>query len=89
VLIEGNTAGLPVTVRPMESSRNVRLVLAGECAPGDVLVVTVDGTVQVLPTDAGTFRPVAIAEESGLAGSWVLARPAALGVVVNEGDLGV
>jgi hypothetical protein len=35
----------------------------------------------VLPEDAGTYRAVAIAEEKGVAGQLVLARPANLGLI--------
>ena len=89
VLTEGGAAGALVTVRPLEAGRNVRLVLDGTCEPGDVLVAMVGGKVQALPTDAGTYRPVAVAEEAGAAGQWVLGRPLAIGEITVDGDLGV
>ena len=88
VLVEGGASGANVSVRPLEPGRNVRLVLLGECAPGDVLVladtsVEADrGKVRALPADAGTYRGLAVAEETGVEGQWVLARPAAVGAIV-------
>ena len=95
VVLEGAAAEVNAAVRPLEPGRNIRLVLAGTCEPGDVLVLA-DGTVEadrgkvrVLPEDAGSYRQVAIAEESGVEGSWVLARPVAAVVITIDGDLGV
>ena len=71
-----NTAALPLS-----PERNVRLKLNGTCAPGDVLVL--DGTdlgkVKKLPTAAGTYRGIAIAEEVGADEQLVKARPAMIG----------
>ena len=74
-----NTAALPLS-----PDRNVRLKLSGTCVPGDVLVLatpngTVDGMVKVLPAVGGTYRGIAIAEESGVDGQLVKARPAMIG----------
>jgi len=91
VLTEGAVAQANVSVRPLESGRNVRLILAGDCEPGNVLVladtdVEADrGKVRAVPAEAGTYRGLAVAEESGVDGQWVLARPATLGVIEIEG----
>jgi hypothetical protein len=88
VVIEGGAALSLVSVRPLDPGRNVRLVLSGTCLPGDVLVlgdVTAEadrGKVRALPTAAGTYRGLAIAEEAGVDGQLVLARPAMVGNVV-------
>ncbi len=85
LLIEGGADGTRVSVQPMQAERNVRLVLKGTCNPGDVLVLADVGTaadrgkVRVLPTEAGTYRGLAVAEEAGVDGQLVLARPASLG----------
>ena len=85
VLIEEGEDAALVSVRPLEAGRNVRLKLKGACNPGDVLVLAdvataADaGKVRALPTAAGTYRGLAIAEESGVDGQLVLARPASIG----------
>jgi hypothetical protein len=86
-VIEGAADGAQVSVRPVEAERNVRLVLKGTCNPGDVLVLAAiagsdAGMVRALPEDAGTYRGLAIAEEAGVDGQLVLARPAMLGDIV-------
>ena len=74
-----------VSLRPIEAGRNIRVKLDGTCNPGDVLVladvaVAADkGKVRALPEDAGTYRGLAIAEESGVDGQLVLCRPALIG----------
>jgi hypothetical protein len=56
--------------------------------PGDVLVLadcTLEadrGKVRALPTAAGTYRGLALAEEAGVDGQLVLARPAMIGNIV-------
>ena len=84
LILEGAADGSNVSIAPLEAGRHVRLLLAGTCNPGDVLVLaaingTDDGKVRTLPTAAGTYRGLAIAEESGVAGQHVKARPAAIG----------
>ena len=71
-----NTAALPLS-----PERNVRLKLNGTCVPGDVLVLddTDLGKVKKLPTAAGTYRGIAIAEEVGADEQLVKARPAMIG----------
>jgi len=91
-VIEGAADAVNVTVRPVQADRNVRLVLDGTCNPGDVLVLADVGTaadkgkVRALPTDAGTYRGLAIAEEAGVDGQLVLARPAMVGEIVVSGE---
>jgi hypothetical protein len=91
VLIEGGADASLVSVRPIEANRNVRLVLKGTCNPGDVLVLADvataadKGAVRVLPTAAGTYRGLAIAEKAGVDGQLVLARPAMIGNIVIAG----
>ncbi|MDD5706465.1 MAG: hypothetical protein PHR35_11095 [Kiritimatiellae bacterium] len=88
LVIEANTDAKLVSVRPVQAERNVRLVLKGTCNPGDVLVLADPGTaadkgkVRALPAVAGTYRGLAIAEEAGVDGQLVLARPAMLGNIV-------
>lgn len=88
LLIEGGADAANVSVRPVEAGRNVRLVLSGTCNPGDVLVLADVGTaadkgkVRALPTAAGTYRGLAVAEEAGVDGQLVLARPAMVGSIV-------
>ena len=85
VLLEGGADAALVSVRPIEVGRNVRVTLKGTCNPGDVLVLADVGTaadkgkVRVLPTAAGTYRGLAIAEQMGVDGQLVLARPALIG----------
>jgi len=80
VVIEG-----AATVRPLESGRNVRLRLSGDCVPGDLLVAAdptdplLRGLVSVVSAVAGTYRGLAIAEQAGETGQLVLARPMAVG----------
>ncbi len=90
-VVEGAPDAGTVRVRPIEGGRNVRLRLVGTCNPGDVLVLADvatpadKGKVRELPSDAGTYRGLAIAEEAGVDGQLVLARPAMVGdVVVTE-----
>ena len=58
---------------------DVTLVLADTATPAD------KGKVRALPSAAGTYRGLALAEEAGVDGQLVLARPAMLGgIVVTE-----
>ena len=87
VVTEGAADTENVSLRPLEAGRNVRVKLDGTCDPGDVLVLadvaTAEdkGKVRALPEDAGTYRGLAIAEEAGVDGQLVLARPAMLGEI--------
>lgn len=90
VLTEGGEEGDPAVLRPLSPERNVRVRLNGTCAPGDVLVLEAIagvniGKVRKLPTAAGTYRGLAIAEETGADEQLVLARPAMIGnITVSE-----
>ena len=84
VLTDGDEADGLVAILPLSPDRNVRVRLNGTCVPGDVLVLetpdgTNDGKVKKLPTAAGTYRGLAIAEESGVDEQLVKARPAMIG----------
>jgi hypothetical protein len=88
VLIEGAEADKTAALRPLNADRNVRLPLKGTCNPGDTLVLADvataadKGKVRALPAAAGTYRGLAIAEQAGVDGQLVLARPAAIGNIV-------
>jgi len=84
VVTDGDEADAYVAALPLSPTRNVRLKLNGTCVPGDVLVLetpdgTNDGKVKVLPAAAGTYRGIAIAEESGVDEQLIKARPAMIG----------
>ena len=86
-VIEGGADAARVSVRPIQADRNVRMKLKGTCNLGDVLVLAAiagsdAGMVRALPTANGTYRGLAIAEEAGVDGQRVLARPAMVGNVV-------
>jgi len=87
LVIDGAAAGENVSLRPIEPGRNVRVKLDGACDPGDVLVLADVGTagdkgkLRAIPTDPGTYRGLAIAEESGLNNQLLLCRPAMLGEI--------
>ena len=86
-VIDGGEDAGNVDVQPLEAGANVRLTLTGTCNPGDVLVLADTATaadkgkVRALPTAAGTYRGLAIAEETGVDGQYVLCRPALIGLV--------
>jgi hypothetical protein len=91
VLIEGAADGKLVSVRPVQSDRNVRVVLKGTCNPGDVLVLADvataadKGKLRALPATAGTYRGIGLAEGAGIDGQLVLVRPALIGnITVSE-----
>lgn len=76
--------------RPLEPGRNVRLKMEGTCNPGDVLVLAAiagsdAGMVRALPSSAGTYRGLAIAEEIAVDGQLVKARPALIGNITVSG----
>ena len=91
VLLDDATDAGHADVDPLAAGRNVRVLLKGTCNPGDVLVLADVGTaadkgkVRALPTAAGTYRGLAVAEEKGVDGQYVLCRPALIGpVTVSE-----
>jgi len=87
VIIEGAAADYNVTLRPLNPDRNVRVKLDSTCVPGDRLTLaaidgTKDGACVKLPAAADDYFVWGIAEESGVDGQEVLARPyLAAGVV--------
>ena len=87
LLVDESPTGAQVAVRPLDGSRNARVVLKGACNPGDLLVLADvataadKGKVRVLPAAAGTYRVLGIAEQAGVDGQLVLVRPATLGNV--------
>ncbi len=90
VVVEGALPGGFASLRPLDPGRNVRLVLSGTCNPGSTLVAVVEsmmcnGCVMAVPTEAGTYMGVAVAEEAGIDGQLVLARPAMIGEIVVAG----
>ena len=82
VIVDGDVAGKAASLRPLSPERNVRVTLKATCNPGDVLVLAdvatpADiGKIRALPAAAGTYRGLLIAEEAGIDGQSVLARPA-------------
>jgi len=90
VITEGAAVMKLASVRPLDPGRNVRLKLSGTCNPGQVLVAIVDdamsyGLVRALPAEPGTYLGVAVAEEAGIEGQLVLARPSLIGNIVVAG----
>ncbi len=87
LLLDAATDAALVDVAPIQAGANVRVVLKGTCNPGDVLVLADPSTaadkgkVRVLPTAAGTYRGLALAEEKGVDGQLVLCRPALIGPI--------
>lgn len=86
LLIDGDKQGGLVSVLPLSSERNVRVRLKGTCVPGDVLVLapitTADaGKVRKLPSATGSYLGLLIAEESGIDGQLVKARPVFVGTI--------
>ncbi len=85
VLVDGDIEGEDVAIQPLSGDRNVRVRLKSTCVAGDILVLADIGTaadigkVRKIPTTAGTYRALLIAEESGVDGQLVLARPCSLG----------
>ena len=90
VLTDGDEAGKSSAALPLSPERNVRIRLKGVCVPGDVLVLADTsgadtGKVRALPTAAGTYRGLAIAEEAGIDEQLIKARPALIGnITVTE-----
>lgn len=73
-------AGGPVSCLPLITDRELRVTLKGTCVPGDILILatpdgTVDGMVVKMPSTAGTYRTVGVAEEAGVDGQNVKMRP--------------
>lgn len=80
VVVDTVASGDYVDIQPLDPNKSVRLKLSGTCLPAAQLVLatpdgTVDGKVVTLPTTPGTYRLVAIAEEVGVDGQSLRARP--------------
>ena len=83
VVIDGDAIGKTTAAMPLSPDRSVRILLQGTCEPGDVLVTSDvsaggGGQVRKLPTDAGTYPVIGIAEESGVNNQLVKVRPTVL-----------
>lgn len=81
--------GAHVSALPLSPDWNVRVWLTGTCSIGDRLVLdpndgTPNGKVTKLPSTAGNYRVVGIAEENGVDGQCVLLRPFNELVTVTE-----
>lgn len=83
VLTDGDETDQTSAALPLSSDRNVRLKLTGTCIPGQVLVLNsvTWGTVSALPSSPGNYRGIAIAEEVGVDGQLVKARPLSFGKI--------
>ena len=89
VLTEAAVADAYATLRPLESGKQVRVRLNSTCVSGDILVLedptSNAGKVRKIPTAAGTYRGLGIAEESGADEQLVLMRHISLGnITVTE-----
>lgn len=86
VLVDGDAAGGWVAVQPLSPEKNVRVKLLGACNPGSVLTLAEpngsnDGMVRPVPSAPGSYRGLLIAEEAGIDGQLIKARPAPIGIV--------
>jgi len=87
LVLEGADTGGQVSLRPLSPDRNVRVRLVDGCSAGALLaladMIEVDdaGKVRSLPNEPGTYQVHLVAEENGVDGQWVLARPVCLGLV--------
>ncbi len=87
LVLEGADAGASVSLRPLSPDRNVRVRLVDECSAGallalaDMVSAAHVGQVRELPGEPGSYRVHLVAEESGVNGQWVLARPVFVGLV--------
>lgn len=80
VLVRGAASGEPVDIEPLEPGKNARVRLNGTCNPGvplclDAINGTNDGKLRTIPATTGTYRIVAISEETGADEQLVLVRP--------------
>jgi hypothetical protein len=84
--VEGKNAG----AEPLTPEASFRLGLIGPCVPGDQLtladptVAGQAGKVTKLPAASGTYRLIALAEEAGVDGQFVLSRPVAQQLVTVQ-----
>lgn len=86
VLVEDASTGELVSVAPLTPEQNVRVVLKGECNPGEILVLADPseaedrGKVRALPVNISDhYSAIMAAEESGVDGQHLLARPGVFG----------
>jgi len=84
----GNVSGAYSQAAPLTPEQNVRAKLKGTCVPGDRLVLADpsnagdEGKLRKLPATSGTYTVLAVAEETGVDGQLVLARPSRIGTVI-------
>lgn len=80
VLASEATAGSDAAAEAPSPNENFRAVLKGTCNPGDILSLADPSTaadagkLHKQPTTTGTYRSVAIAEEAGVDGQYILVR---------------
>lgn len=80
IIVDTGEDGEDVTLRPLTPGKQSRVRLDGTCNPGDELVLadvaTADdkGKVRAIPSDAGDYVVLAIAEEEGVDGQTVKVR---------------
>ena len=81
LLTEGGAAGSDVLAQPLGGESNFRVVAKGTGNPGDVLCLADGedtaadkGKVRALPSAAGTYRAIAVCEETFADGGLGLAR---------------
>lgn len=78
VIIDGGTS--ETDVKPLNRGEQIRIFLKGTCSQGDLLsaadpsTAADAGKVRKVPTTAGTYEVIGIAEESGVDGQAVLVR---------------
>lgn len=87
VVVDGGAEGKSTAALPLSPDRNVRVRLEGACAAGAILVCSSVagphiGKVRELPTSAGTYVAVGIAEEPGIDEQLVKLRPTGLRKIV-------
>jgi hypothetical protein len=78
VIVDGGTS--ETVVKPLNRGEQIRVMLKGTCSQGDLLcaadpTTAADaGKVRAVPTAAGTYKVIGIAEESGVDAQAVLVR---------------
>lgn len=84
---DGGALGDEISLAPIIQGELYRIPLKETCVPGDELVLADPATaadkgkVRKLPTAAGTYRVLFVAEESGVDGQFTLCRACHLGNV--------
>lgn len=87
LLLEGGAAGESATVEPLTPEKQIRVEAKDAIAPGEIVVqaaiATGDhGKIRKLPSGAGTYIRVGIAEETIAAGQFGLIRPTGYGIPI-------